>query len=243
MPDDAAWGLTETQHRDFLLMLESWRRNPKGPIVPPGSVQGDNRGDRPPIIVALLDPLERGQSVYGVVLTKRSTNSIQVVTAYGEVVGGEFRLGFKTSATADPEWTPFIDPLVDSAQVIQKYLSDLRSVGVGNVEVTLGLITTTDFVEHNLWRWEITFCGDFAGHDVEVLEVEDNLEGAGLIVLADNPLEDTGRLELIHEVLGVPNPSPLRAGARLIAVWHHGIGYIPVACEVRDFGDYGLFVR
>ena len=241
MPDDSPWGLTESQHRDVMLMLESWRRNPKGPIVPPGSVQGDNRGDRPPIIVALLDPLRTGQAVYGAVLTKRSTNETQIITAYGNASGGTFRLGFKLAATSDPEWTPLFYPAVDAPSVLQKYLSDLPSVGIGNVEVTLGLITTTDAVEHNTWRWMITFCGKFAGRDIEMLEVEDAVTGAGLLIQSNNPLEDTGRTELINEVLGVPDPTPLQAGARAICIWHHGIGYIPIACEVRDFGDYGLF--
>lgn len=238
---DEAWGLLRDEKRDFDRMRELYRKRPKSEGDGAPSLGEFDGAGRPPIVAVLLDALHSGQSVPAAVLALRSLNEIQVITAYGQPAGGYFRVGFKLTASSETEWTPYFYPMIDSAALLQEYLSALPSVGVGNVEVTLGLVTTADDVQHNAWRWNIAWCGRFAGLDMELVELDQFLSGAGLAVVVNNPLEDTGRLEMIHELLGVPHPTPLRAGARCLAMWYHGIGYVIHACEVRDFGEYGLF--
>lgn len=236
-----AYALTPQEKRDFDAMRQLFLRRPRSGGEPPADLDRPRDDQRPPIIFALLDGLNCGGTAMGAVLTQRSTNEKQIISAYGQPTGGTFKVGFVKSAGLDPEWTPLFYPAIDTAATLQKYLSACPSVGVGNVEVTLGLITTADRSQHNTWRWIITWCGKFAGLDVPMVQIDYDTVGAALLVTANNPLEDTGRVELIHEVIGVPDPSPLRAGARGIAIWHYGIGYIPVSIEIRDFGEYGLF--
>lgn len=238
MADDSAWGLLREEKRDFDAMRREYRKRAKSEGEAPPSL-GEFQGmERPPIVAVLLDDLLAGESVAAAVLAWRSVNARQIITAYGSPAGGYFRLGYKASASASPVWTPLFYPAVDAPEVLQGYLSGI--VGNGNVEVTLGIVRTTDGVSHNTWRWEIVFCGALAGIDQELLEVEETLVGGALLVQANNPLELTGRVELINEVLGVGLPTPLKAGARCMALWYHGIGYCIHACEVRDWGEYGL---
>lgn len=241
MAEEGAWGLLREEKRDFDAMRALYRRRPKSDGEGAPSLGEFSSAERPPIIAVLLDALEAGRSVPAAVLAVRSINEIQVITAYGVPSGGYFRVGFKLSETSETEWTPFFYPMLESAAVLQKYLSDLPSVGHGNVEVTLGLVTLPDGTAHNAWRWNVVWCGRYAGVDMQMLELDQFLVGAGLLVATNNPLEDTGRVEMIREVIGVPSPTPLRAGARCMALWYHGVGYCIHACEARDFGDYGLF--
>lgn len=241
MASEDVWGLNPRQYANFERMEAQFLRNPNGAgeLRPDGPKRFENR---PPIIAALLDDLTAGQAVQAAVLSKRSSNSIQFITAYGTPPTGYFKVGVKISTSDTLEWTPNFYPVVDDAAVLQKYLSRMEKVGRGNVTVSMGLRTTPeDQVNHNLWRWEIVWRGIFENIDMPLVQVETHLAGAGMLVTANNPLEDTGRLETVHECLGVGTPTPLRAGARVMASWVNEIGYVVHACEVRDFGDYGLF--
>lgn len=236
---DKLYALTPHEKRDFDEMRRLFLRRPRSGGQPPAELESLRDEYRPPIIAALLDPLECGSSALAAVLNKLSLNNIQVITAYGQPGGGHFRLGYRASSGASTVWTPLFYPMVDDAQKLQRYLMDI--VGAGNVEVSLGLITLPDQTTHNTWRWHIRFGGALAGQEIPLLQVEDVLTGSALLVQANNPLEATGEVEEIFEVVGVPNPTPLRAGCRILAQWHSGIGYVPYVCEIRDFNDYGLF--
>lgn len=244
MAKERAYALTVSEKQAFDRMADDWQRRPKGPGAPAPSLADPRNDWNPPIVAVLLDALDAGQSVLAEVLALRSYNQIQVITAYGQPNGGYFRVGFTLTGQPGSEvFTPLVYPMMDGPDVLQKYLSAIPAIGNGNVEVTLGLKTTDDTIKHNTWRWLVVFCGKFSGQKLPRLKVEDALTGGGLIVQSVNPLETTGRLETIHEVLGVTTPSPLRAGARCMASWISGIGYCIHACEVRDFGDYGLFLE
>lgn len=240
MAAEEGYALSPERFKNFLAMERLFLANPRGPEGGVG-LSGERLDQRPPIVAVLLDPLECGKTALAAVLGKRSTNNIQVVTAFGQPAGGSFLLGFRDSEGGAVTWTPPFFPAVDDAAKLQKHLSGLRGVGAGNVEVTLGLVTLTDGSVHQMWRWEIVFCGKFAGRTLPLLQVNDSLTGSAILVQANNPLEATGTVEMINEVVGVPNPSPLRAGCRIVAQWHSGIGYVPYVCEIRDFNDYGIF--
>lgn len=242
MAKERAYALTVSEKQAFDRMADDWQRRPKGPGAPAPSLADPRNDWNPPIVAVLLDALTAGESVLAEVLGLRSYNQIQIITAYGLASGGSFRVGFSPSGSlGNTVYTPAFYPLVDGPEVLQQYLWAIPEIGSGNVEVTLGSRITDDKVRHNMWRWSLTFCGKFAGKPVPMVTVDDAVTGAGLIVQAINPMETTGRLETIHEVLGVNSPTPLRAGARCMASWIVGIGYCIHACEVRDFGDYGLF--
>ena len=54
--------------------------------------------------------------------------------------------------------------------------------------------------------------------------MEETLVGGALLVQANNPLEPTGRVELINEVLAWVC-RPAEGGGGCMALWYHGIGY------------------
>lgn len=235
------WGMNDEQHRVFLEMLRWWQRQPKG-TGDSTSLFEPRQDVRPPIVACLLDPLNSGQSVMATVLTRRSLNNIQTITSYGSPPVGYFRVGFKASSTATPEWTPNFYPAVDTAATMKKYLGALPSVGKKNVQVNFGLVTTPqDNAQHNMWRWQVVFGGVFSGVNMQPLQIDSHLTGAAVLVRADNPLEDTGQLVSIFCPVPVSVPTPLRAGAIIMACDVPPMGYCIHCCEVRDFGDYGLF--
>lgn len=197
-------------------------------------------GFRPPIVGILLDDLLSGETCELAVLENQITTETQVFTAVGEPAGGYFRLGFKSSSTATPEWTEHLDPLNDNAERVKELLEELPGLAPGDLIVSFGVVQTQDRVKHVLWRWSVTFTGRYQGVDVEMLQVDDHLSGAYVFGDATSVLEDTGRTEIVREVLGVGWPTPLRAGARALCHWVHGIGYVVGSVEARDFGHYGL---
>lgn len=219
-------------------MLQAYERGELGPVrtKPPRS----QAAGRPDIVVILLDSVNSGQEVQAAVLEDVTTNETQTITAYGQPTGGYFRLGFKPDPTATVEWTAHIDPLKDDAETIQDKLTALDSLAQGDVIVNFGLVTTPDETQHLPGRWLVTFTGRYAGVDVQQLQVDDHVNDAELEVDSVSILEDTGRVETVREVLGVGIPTPIRAGARAICHWVHGIGYCIGPVEARDYGDYGL---
>lgn len=196
---------------------------------------------RPPIVGILLDDLDSGQTVEVAVLEDVTSNETQVITIYGSSSGGYFRLGFQPSASAPVEWTAHIDPNSDDAAKVATYLEALPSVSPGDVVVSFGIVTTSDGIAHKVYRWSVTFRGQFEGQDVQPLQVDDHLSGAGLLVESTSVLEDAGWVETVREGLGVGYPTPLKAGARILAHWVHGIGYVVGSVEARDFGDYDIW--
>ncbi len=234
---------TEQQLDDVLRMLTWWKtRTGEDPEVGLPQPRSD---PKQPLLVVLLDDLERGQAVDAVVLEPRSTlNETQVISALGAPAGGYLRLGFKPSATAATEWTPNIYPLLDDAGVIERYLGALPSLSLADVSVTLGLMATGTLpavVSHNTWRWQVTFLGRYAGLEMEKLEIDSHLTGATCIVESRTDWESTGRVVQVREVIGVPFPTPARRGARAWVEWKSRAGWCVTAIEPRDFGDYGLF--
>jgi len=234
---------TEQQLDDVLRMLTWWKVNHGHDAqVTTAAFRSD---PRQPLLVLLHDDLPKGGMVTASVLEPRANlNETQVITAYGAPGGGYFRWGFKVSATATPEWTPFIYPLLDTADVIERYLGALPSLSLADVTVTGGLIQTgvpPNVVQHNQWRWQVTFGGKYAGMDMQPLVIDDHLSYAYLIVESTTEWIDSGKVVEVREVLGVPRPSPLRAGARAWVEWKSRAGWCVTAVEARDFGDYGLF--
>lgn len=242
MADNTLFGFErERDIEDLLRMLREWRQTPRPPGGPPAQ---PNDQPRPPILVALMSSLESGQTVRGSILKPRTAlNETQVISAFGSPGGGYFRIGYSNTG-GGMELTPYIYPLLDDAVVIQKYLEDLPSIGAGQISVGLGMRRETidaEITQYDPWRWLITFGGRFEGLDMPLLKVESFLTDAYLLVQSVTVWEDTFELVDVSEVLGVPTPSPLRAGARAWCQWYPGFGYCVTAVEARDFGDYGLF--
>ncbi|MES2789955.1 MAG: hypothetical protein V4719_10050 [Planctomycetota bacterium] len=194
---------------------------------------------RPDIVVMLLDVCNSGEQVQAAVLEDLTSNETQFVTSYGTPTTGYYRLGFRRARNSETEWTENIDVQKDDAEAIQLKLEALDSFAPGDVIVSGGIV----FVDETRYvpnRVIITFGGRYAGVDVQLLEIDDQVEDADLVVEATSVLEDTGRVEWVREVLGVGVPTPIRAGARALCHWVHGIGYCLGSIEARDYGDYGL---
>lgn len=240
MASDDIYALKADEYADFVKMRAEFSRRSQGG---PANGLGERLpSHKPPIIVALMDALNSGQTVLGRVLQLRSRNTIQTITTYGSEPVGYFKVGFREKTGDALQWTPNFYPAVDPPETLKKYLADLNGVGYPNVAVTWGLQTTHDRVQHNMWRWQVVFAGKFSGKTLPMLQIEAHLTGAALLVTATNPLEDTGRFEEIFCPVPVSTPTPLRTGAIAMASWVPDCAaYCIHACEVRDYGDYGLF--
>lgn len=234
---------TLEQRNEVDEMLAWWRLRKS---IETGTERSPERQDtREFEIVALLDDLNSGETVQARVLAPANPlNETQVISALGGPSTGYMQWGFQASPTAETEWTPLIYPLVDDAATITRYLGNLPSVGPGNVHVTLGRVQTgtgPNITVHQTWRWIVHFTGRFAGQDVQKLRVLASLSDSYLIVQSETTWVDTGRVIDVHAAIPVPWPTPMRRGAIAAAFPKRRKGYIVIACEPRDFGDYGLF--
>lgn len=233
----------ERDFNDSLQMLREWRER-RGSATPGVNPVRDIPVDDE--LVVLLDTLEAGETVKAAVLQPRKANNeTQIITAMGTPTGGYMRLGYRPSLTAPTEWTPLIYPLVDDASVIQRYLGELPSLASTEVVVGLGkkIVGTAPNQEtKNPWRWFVTFKGRYGGGvDVQPLQVDDFFIDSYCLVQSITTWEDSYRIVDVHEVIGVPTPSPLRKGAKAWVRWKRNFGYCLIAAEARDFGDYFLF--
>lgn len=234
---------TEQQRDEVDEMVRWWRlrRSVEDSIA----LQPERLDRREFEIVALLDDLESGGSVPARVLAPvASDRVVQCITALGSPGGGYFRLGFAPSSTAETEWTEIIYPMLDDAATITRYLGKLPSLGIGTARVGLGLITIASGAnagQYNAWRWLIEFGGRYAGQTVPTLEVDGHLTDSYLIVQSEIQWTDTGETIDVYAPLPVPTPTPLRRGAIAAAFPRRRFGHVVIACEPRDFGDYGLF--
>jgi len=233
----------ESDVDDLKLMLTEWRQSRGKP--PETSLPSPRMDYRQPKLVVLLDDLLRGQTVQAAVLEPRQTlNQTQVITAVGNPSGGYMRWAFRAPGSSDPEYTPNIYPLVDGPKTIEAYLGAFRRLTLADVTVTLGLTQTgesPDVVTHNPWRWQVTFGGQYAGVVVPSLSIDSHLIGGWCIVESETTWEQTGEIIEVSEVIGVPNPTPAKAGARAWVHHKSRAGWCVIAIEPRDFGDYGIF--
>lgn len=203
--------------------FRSGSRNP-----PPGQRGKQPPPNRPPIVAVLLEDLPSGETADAAVLYLEETNETQMVTFVGEIIGGSFQLWFRPKEDADMEMTSDI-PFDATSAVVQKALENLPSINPGDVEVRLG---------EKIGRWFITFTGQYADQDIPLMQASNGLsaglEGA-VIVRATTYLDDTGRTEQVRNIIPVGSPTPLVAGAMVIALWFPRIGYGVISAECRDF--------
>lgn len=228
---------------DLKLMLQEWR-TARGANATVG--QPDSRFDqKEPELVVLMDSLESGQTVKARVMEPRAKRyEIQMVTALGIPSGGYIRFGWRQSSTSDIVYTPNIYPLIDTAATIQNYMAELPGLGRGNIRVNLGTLQTTEgrtVVSHKMWRWQFEFIGTWEGRDPELIVVDSHLTNAYATTEQAIDWVDSGRMIDVHCAIPCPYPTPMRAGAFAWAQWKRRAGYCVIACEPRDFGDYGLF--
>lgn len=239
-----AYAFATLEQRNEVEEMLAWWRLRKS--IETGTERPPERQDtREFEIVILLEDLQSGQTVPARVLTPSPVaNEVQAITALGKPSGGYMRWGFKPSPTADTEWTENIYPMIDTAEVITRYLGALPSVGPGNARVSLGLIRTGSgrtFTEYNTWRWLVQFCGRYAGVDVPSLEIDEHLIDSYVIAQSQVQWVDTGKVIDVSAPIPVPFPTPMRRGSIAAAFPKRRVGYVVIACEPRDFGDYGLF--
>ncbi len=183
---------------------------------------------RPPIVAVLLEDLLSGETADAAVLYLEETNETQMVTISGEITGGFFQLRFRPTEDAADETTLEI-PFDATADDMQSALEDLPSINPGDVEVRLG---------NNIGRWFVTFTGQYANRDVPLMGTTNGLTaglGGAVVVSATTFWDDTGRTERVRNLIPVGHPTPLVAGAMVIALWFPRIGYGVISAECRDF--------
>ena len=182
--------------------------------------------NRPPIVAVLLEDLPSGENVDAAVLYLEETNETQMVTLKGTITGGFFQLRFRANDEASHEITDDI-PWNATAKEVQAALENLSSINPGDVEVSLG---------KEIGRWFVTFTGQYAGRDVPLMGAVNKLGGplASAVVAATTYWEDTGRTEQVRSLIPTGSPTPLIAGAMVVALWFPRIGYGVISAECRD---------
>ncbi len=183
---------------------------------------------RPPIVAVLLEDLLSGETADAAVLYLEETHETQMMTLEGDILGGYFQLGFRPTEAAPVEMTGEI-PFDATPLAVQKALEDLPSINPGDVEVRLG---------ERIGRWLITFTGQYANRDVPLMGTTNGLTaglGGAVVVSATTFWDDTGRTERVRNLIPVGHPTPLVAGAMVIALWFPRIGYGVISAECRDF--------
>ena len=195
--------------------------------LPPTKPAKQPPPDRPPIVAILLEDLVSGGTAEAAVLYLEETNETQMITLEGEIIGGFFQLRFRPKENAAEERTGEI-PFNASANEVRVALEGLPSVNPGDVEVALG---------ENIGRWLVTFTGQYADQDLPLMRATNGLTSnlGAVIVAATTFWEDTGRTEQVRSIIPVGVPTPLIAGAMVVALWFPRIGYGVISAECRDF--------
>lgn len=217
-------------HEDDVPLLHGTMRAFRGGSrnLPPTKKGKQPPANRPPIVAVLLEDLPSGQTVEAAVLVLEETHEVQLVTILGTVTGGFFQLRFKPTEDAEYETTGEL-PYDATPSEVQAALEGLPSLQLGDVEVSLG---------QGMGRWLIAFTGQYADKDVPLLATIDGLlEGldGAIVVSATTFLDDTGRNEIVRSLIPVGIPTPLVAGAVVIAIWFPGVGYVAISVECREF--------
>jgi hypothetical protein len=215
-------------HEDDVPLLHGTMRAFRGGSRnPPPTKKGKQPPpNRPPIVAVLLEDLRTGETAEAAVLYAEETNETQMVTIKGTITGGSFKLRFRPKENV-PEQTTEDISFNAKPEEVQAALEALPSINPGDVEVSLGESTG---------RWFVTFTGQYAGRDMPLMQVTNTLASplGGAIVTATTYWEDTGRTERIRSLLPAGTPTPLVAGAMVVALWFPRIGYGVISAECRD---------
>ncbi len=216
-------------HQDDVPLLHATMRSFRtgSRNLPPTKPGKQPPPDRPPIVAILLEDLVSGGTADAAVLYLEETNETQMVTLEGEITGGFFQLRFRTKENAAEETTGQI-PFNASPDEVRKALEALPSINPGDVEVSLG---------EDIGRWLVTFTGQYADQDLPLMRATNGLTSSlgAVIVAATTFWEDTGRNEQVRNLIPVGVPTPLIAGAMVVALWFPRIGYGVISAECRDF--------
>lgn len=218
-------------------LANSWRR---------GSLRGRHpRRDptassyMPPLRGILLEDLgdDRTADCATTILLKDSTIQ-EVIILGGPVSAGTFKLVFKGKTTTSLAWNA-------TAADVQAALEKLETIGPNNVVVSLGKGDYANSDDPDAdprtefpGLWVVSFVGVFAGRtDTPLMTAESSLAGGlSLLVVATTSWGDTGKVATVRAVVPVGTPTPMRAGAVVIAIAFPGIGYGVISCEPREFG-------
>ena len=154
-------------------------------------------------------------------------NETQMVTLEGPITGGFFQLRFRAKENAAEETTGEI-PFNATADEVRVALEALSSIHPGDVEVALG---------EDIGRWFVTFTGQYADQDLPLMRATNTLISplGAVVVAATTFWEDTGRTERIRSIIPTGTPTPLIAGAMVVALWFPRVGYGIISAECRDF--------
>lgn len=219
-------------------LVKAWKR---GSLIPPAArpkpVTG---GYLPPIRGILLADLNSDSTADCAVTTLVNDTTIQEVILLGQPTGGTFKLSFKGQTTSALAWNI-------TAADLQTALEKLETIGPNNVTVALGQANYTnadadpgtDPTAEFPGLWLVTFTGQFDGRtDTPLMTVDDSglRGGPSAAVIATTSWADTGKVTTVRSVIPVGTPTPMHAGAVVIAIHFPGQCYGVVACEPRSFG-------
>jgi len=229
-------------------MVAAWEDGSFGPPRQPRPYR--DTGARPPLRGILLEDLvDAGQADCAVTIYFSTTEIQQVTLLGGPVSTGTFTLKFTDPATGDTQTTTALQ-WNSTAAAVQKALEALSFIGKNNVEVTLGKGNYANLNRQNTGDnstrseypgvWIVKFIGKFAGTNPPLLIPNSSVGGASPVVMVAETSHwgDTGRVETVRCVIPVGDPTPMKAGAVVGALFFNGAGYGVVAVEPRQFGSF-----
>lgn len=155
------------------------------------------------------------------------SDEVQEVALVGTPTGGTFALTFDGAETDPIPWDA-------TAEELQAALEALGPIGPGGVVVSIGKTAA-----HNPAVWLVQFVGPLAATDVPLLgPISTDLEGATLATTATQSWADSGRVETVRNAIPTGSPTPLRAGAVVLAEHWGAPGFVILVAEPRQYSPY-----
>lgn len=194
------------------------------------------------ILAVLCEDLQSDGEALALVCRLEQANSVQSVTLVGGNVEA-IQLGLRLK-DADPyAYTEPIPVEADgSARAVREAINALRLLPSGDFAVSLGTFTYQD-VRYPTGRWFVEVGGRFAGSQFPLLGGKikynggdwiDNSYVSPLVIARTRTLPQWEPIT-VYAGLPVPTPTPLKAGAKVIATQVAGVGWVVTAAEARDY--------
>lgn len=198
------------------------RMPPMPPRTPPPPRQP---AGRPPIRAVLLEDLNSNGTAEVAVLDWVPDNDVQAAKLIGSVDGGTFKITYNGTVAV-----PVTEETTDIA--FDANGPDVLAALVALPSLTVRTVKVDGFPG----LWFIQFLGQPIGSVASLTLDDTNLTGGnfGAAIIGEH-WEDSGRPETVFATIPVGPPTPMRAGAIVVAIWITGARYCVIAVEPRDW--------
>lgn len=211
-------------------------RNAKTPVQPQAASAQS-------VLAILLEDLPGDSEAQACICRYEPNNSVQSVTLIGGFVE-QIKLGFRQKTTDQTVYTaPIQIQTAGTAKAIKDALTALDAIGQDDVDVQFGTFGYNGRT-YETGRWFVEWTGQYAGRQLPLLlgqvkyQGQDGFQGPTIthpIQVAYTRTVPQWELITVYSALPLPEPTPLRAGAKVVCTQIAGIGYVVTAAEARDY--------